>query len=115
MSRQVMIASTVSSKMLSAVAAQEGFTFEETLPGFKWMGHRGQELKAQGKTILFAFEEAIGFGPGDVLFEKVGGGGGEGGGGGVVLLVVCAGGGGSGRGCDYDEDDEHKALPLRLG
>lgn len=159
-----MIASTVSSKMLSAVAKLEGFHFEETLPGFKWMGHRAQELKvpcavellvscayiyqhfvsilrgvfccrrrvprvmicvifqpsmfryervwavrtycrrrgirvfctpvdpgfvrllclyplpslviyawpqAQGCTILFAFEEAIGFGPGDVLFEKV--------------------------------------------
>ena len=40
-----MIASTVSSKMLSAAADREGFTFEETLPGFKWMAHRGQELK----------------------------------------------------------------------
>jgi len=40
---KVMIASTVSSKMLSAVARLEGFTFEETLPGFKWMG-RGGEL-----------------------------------------------------------------------
>ncbi|CAM9755587.1 unnamed protein product, partial [Ectocarpus sp. 8 AP-2014] len=63
---------TVSSKMLSAVARFEGFTFEETLPGFKWMGHRGQQLKAEGKTILFAYEEAIGFGPGDVVFEKDG-------------------------------------------
>lgn len=44
---QVMIASTVSSKMLSAVARLEGFTFEETLPGFKWMGHRGQQLKVR--------------------------------------------------------------------
>ncbi|CAM9953061.1 unnamed protein product [Scytosiphon promiscuus] len=71
-SNAVMIASTVSSNMLSAVARQEGFTFEETLPGFKWMGHRGQQLKAEGKTILFAYEEAIGFGPGDVVFEKDG-------------------------------------------
>ena len=44
---QVMIASTVSSNMLSAVARYEGFTFEETLPGFKWMGHRGQQLKVR--------------------------------------------------------------------
>lgn len=42
-----MLASTVSSNMLSAVAKLEGFTFEETLPGFKWMGHRGQELKVR--------------------------------------------------------------------
>lgn len=27
--------------------------------------------QGQGKTILFAYEEAIGFGPGDVVFEKV--------------------------------------------
>lgn len=42
-----MIASTVSSKMLPAIAKFEGFRFEETLPGFKWMGHRAQELKVK--------------------------------------------------------------------
>lgn len=48
-----MIASTVSSKMLSAVARFEGFTFEETLPGFKWMGHRGQQLKVRRDCCCF--------------------------------------------------------------
>lgn len=33
----VMIASTVSSKMIAAMAAKEGFAFQETLTGFKWM------------------------------------------------------------------------------
>ncbi|CAN0183906.1 unnamed protein product, partial [Discosporangium mesarthrocarpum] len=47
-SRQVMIASTVSSKMLKAMAEKEGFRFEETLPGYKWMANRGHELKVQG-------------------------------------------------------------------
>lgn len=56
-----MLASTVSSKILRAIAVQEGFHFEETLTGFKWMGNRAKELIDQGKTVLFAFEEAIGY------------------------------------------------------
>lgn len=56
-----MLASTVSSKMLRAMAKAEGFNFIETLTGFKWMGNKAFELINEGKTILFAFEEAIGF------------------------------------------------------
>ncbi|XP_075050879.1 phosphopentomutase [Mixophyes fleayi] len=56
-----MLASTVSSKILRAIAVQEGFHFEETLTGFKWMGNRAKELIDQGKSVLFAFEEAIGY------------------------------------------------------
>jgi phosphomannomutase len=57
----VMLASTVSSKMLKAIGKIEGFSFEETLTGFKWMGNRSVEMMKEGKEILFAFEEAIGF------------------------------------------------------
>ena len=39
----------------------EGFQTVETLTGFKWMGNKGSELQLQGKHVLFAFEEAIGF------------------------------------------------------
>ncbi|KAM9819097.1 phosphoglucomutase-2 [Syngnathus typhle] len=56
-----MLASTVSSKILRAIALKEGFHFEETLTGFKWMGNRARELLDRGKTVLFAFEEAIGY------------------------------------------------------
>jgi phosphomannomutase len=56
-----MLASTVSSKMLKSMSRVEGFNFEETLTGFKWMGNRSVELMKEGKEILFAFEEAIGF------------------------------------------------------
>ncbi|XP_031697105.1 phosphoglucomutase-2-like, partial [Anarrhichthys ocellatus] len=55
-----MLCSTVSSKILRAIALKEGFHFEETLTGFKWMGNRARDLLDQGKTVLFAFEEAIG-------------------------------------------------------
>jgi len=67
-----MLASTVSSKFLGALAAAEGFTFEETLTGFKWMGSRTEELRAAGGTVLFSYEEAIGFCIGDVVKDKDG-------------------------------------------
>lgn len=56
-----MLASTVSSKILRSMAKKEGYHFVETLTGFKWMGNRSVELMEEGQTILFAFEEAIGF------------------------------------------------------
>lgn len=55
------MASTVSSKMLGSMAKIDGFNFEETLTGFKWMGNRSVELMESGKNVLFAYEEAIGF------------------------------------------------------
>ena len=33
---------------------------QETLTGFKWMGNHSYDYIQQGKTVLFAFEEAIG-------------------------------------------------------
>jgi len=59
--KAVMIASTVSSKILESMSKVEGFVFEETLTGFKWMANRSLELKKQGYHILFAFEEALGY------------------------------------------------------
>ncbi|KAL2098352.1 hypothetical protein ACEWY4_007559 [Coilia grayii] len=67
-----MLASTVSSKILRAIAIKEGFHFEETLTGFKWMGNRGKELLEQGKTVLFAFEEAIGYMCSPAVLDKDG-------------------------------------------
>ena len=56
-----MIYSTVSSHILKSIASIEGFHTIETLTGFKWMGNVGCKLKQEGKHVLFAFEEAIGF------------------------------------------------------
>ncbi|KAI2655950.1 Glucose 1,6-bisphosphate synthase [Labeo rohita] len=47
--RVYMLATTVSSKILKAFARMEGFHFEETLPGFKWIGNRIHELTKTGK------------------------------------------------------------------
>lgn len=67
-----MLASTVSSKMLRAMAKAEGFNFVETLTGFKWMGNKSHELINDGKTVLFSFEEAIGFAWGPTVLDKDG-------------------------------------------
>ncbi|EGD74895.1 hypothetical protein PTSG_07123 [Salpingoeca rosetta] len=67
-----MVASTVSSKMLGTMAAAEGFNFVETLTGFKWMGNKARDLQQEGKTVLFSFEEAIGFCIGTTVVDKDG-------------------------------------------
>ena len=67
-----MLATTVTTKMIRAMARAEGFHFEETLTGFKWLGNRSLDLRAQGKTVLLTVEEAIGFCVGDVVVDKDG-------------------------------------------
>uniref|UniRef100_A0A6B2F710 Phosphoglucomutase-2 n=1 Tax=Bothriechis nubestris TaxID=1766655 RepID=A0A6B2F710_9SAUR len=67
-----MLSSTVSSKILQAIALKEGFHFEETLTGFKWMGNRAKQLIDQGKNVLFAFEEAIGYMCSPLVLDKDG-------------------------------------------
>ncbi|KAK6181557.1 hypothetical protein SNE40_009387 [Patella caerulea] len=67
-----MLASTVSSKILQSIGSVEGFNFVETLTGFKWMGNKSVDLMKEGKTVLFAFEEAIGFMVGTNVLDKDG-------------------------------------------
>lgn len=71
-SQVYMVASTVSFKMMGAIARKEGFHFVETLTGFKWIGNKAAELRAQGKIVLFSYEEAIGFCVGDIVKDKDG-------------------------------------------
>ncbi|KAK7877495.1 hypothetical protein WMY93_031835 [Mugilogobius chulae] len=56
-----MLATTVSSKILQSICSKEGLSYEETLPGFKWIGNRIHELHKSGHRVLFSFEESIGF------------------------------------------------------
>lgn len=48
------------------------FVFKETLTGFKWMGGKALDLIEQGKNVLFAFEEAIGYMCGTRVLDKDG-------------------------------------------
>lgn len=71
--RQVMLASTVSSRLLASMARIEGFLFKETLTGFKWLGNVAQELRTkQNLQPLYAYEEAIGFMFPSVVWDKDG-------------------------------------------
>ena len=58
--------------MLAQIAKVEGFHFEDTLTGFKWIGSRSATLSSEGYRNLFGYEEAIGFAVGDVIFDKDG-------------------------------------------
>lgn len=76
----VMCASTVSSKFLKAFAHAKGFHFEETAPGFKWIGSTAKRLHGQavpgsnGRQYehIFSYEESIGYCCGGVVFDKDG-------------------------------------------
>lgn len=46
--------------------------YQETLTGFKWMGNKAYDLMKHGKTVLFAFEESIGFMPDTECLDKDG-------------------------------------------
>jgi len=67
-----MLSSAVSSHMLKALAAAEGFHWEETLTGFKWLCSRAEELRAEGFEVLMCFEEAIGYSLGGLVHDKDG-------------------------------------------
>ncbi|KAB5592854.1 Phosphoglucomutase/phosphomannomutase, alpha/beta/alpha domain containing protein [Ceratobasidium theobromae] len=67
-----MVASTVSSKLIGAMAAKEGFKFVESLTGFKYIGNAARTLEAEGYNVLFGYEEAIGFMLGEEVRDKDG-------------------------------------------
>ncbi|KAI8081681.1 uncharacterized protein BX664DRAFT_366909 [Halteromyces radiatus] len=67
-----MVASTVSSKFLERMGQVEGFRFEESLTGFKWIGNAAMQLEKEGYQVIFSFEEAIGFTIGDIVKDKDG-------------------------------------------
>lgn len=67
-----MISSTVSSKILRAIAQKEGFNFEETLTGFKWIANKAYDIMQEGGEVIFCFEEAIGFMCGTTVLDKDG-------------------------------------------
>jgi phosphomannomutase len=69
----LVIASIVSSPMLSVIAAHLGARYEETLTGFKWIANRAMDLKkAEGLRFLFGFEEALGYTVGELVRDKDG-------------------------------------------
>ena len=68
----VIVASTVSSKMVKGMCEAQGIRFEEVLTGFKWIINKCIEAEGEGYNTLFSFEEAIGFCVGDLVRDKDG-------------------------------------------
>lgn len=56
-----LVNSTVSSQILKSMAAHHGFNFVDTLTGFKWIGNKAIDLKKEGYSVPFGYEEAIGY------------------------------------------------------
>ena len=71
-SKLLFVNTTVSSKMIAHMARKEGIHYEECLTGFKWIGDTALRLADQGYTLIFAFEQAIGYMIGDVCPDKDG-------------------------------------------
>ncbi|KAJ2714106.1 hypothetical protein H4R19_001902 [Coemansia spiralis] len=67
-----MVNTTVSSRMLGAMAAAEGFHYTDTLTGFKWMANELADLQQRGYTVGLGYEEAIGYMVHDQVLDKDG-------------------------------------------
>jgi phosphoglucomutase len=67
-----MLCTAVSTSMLSKMAEIEGFYFEETLTGFKWLGNVARILEDKGYEVPLAFEEALGYMFTEVCYDKDG-------------------------------------------
>ncbi|KAJ3842905.1 hypothetical protein F5878DRAFT_606469 [Lentinula raphanica] len=72
LSKLAIVASTVSSKMVEAMAEREGFRFVECLTGFKYIGNTALDLVKQGYEVPFGYEEAIGYMFGPEIRDKDG-------------------------------------------
>lgn len=64
--------STVSSEFIKHLSHIEGFKWEDTLTGFKWIGNRAIDLEDEGYTVPFGYEEALGYMFGNVVHDKDG-------------------------------------------
>ncbi|KAL6309167.1 hypothetical protein BKA93DRAFT_860213 [Sparassis latifolia] len=72
LNKLAIVASTVSSKMIEAMAAVEGFKFAECLTGFKYIGNTALNLAQEGYDVPFGYEEAIGYMFGSEIRDKDG-------------------------------------------
>lgn len=70
----VVLSTAVSSQMLAFMAQDQGFRFEETLTGFKWLGNRASssQIKTGHGAVLFGYEEALGYMFPSVVLDKDG-------------------------------------------
>ena len=68
----VVATTLVSSTLLGKMAQEAGVHYFETLAGFKWLAQGMQQAQKRGQTLVLAYEEALGFALGDLLYDKDG-------------------------------------------
>lgn len=74
------IESIVSSKLFAKIAKAHGVEVSEVLTGFKWICNEADRLRAEGKTVFFAYEESYGYNIGDFVYDKDSG---------TPIMVTC--------------------------
>ena len=62
----------VSSRLLSAIAADHGVDYVETLTGFKWLARAARDAAERGGRMVLAYEQALGAMCGTVVLDKDG-------------------------------------------
>jgi phosphomannomutase len=67
---RLLVATIVSSTLLSRIAAAAGARYAETLTGFKWIVRAGDSM--DGARFLLGYEEALGYSVTDVVRDKDG-------------------------------------------
>ena len=71
-SKSVVATTIVSSRLLSRMAQAHGVSHFTTLTGFKWLANGMLEQSRRGMVPLLAYEEALGYGVGSVVWDKDG-------------------------------------------
>ncbi|MGH9293368.1 MAG: phospho-sugar mutase, partial [Acidimicrobiales bacterium] len=67
----LLVATTiVSSSLLGKIAAASGVAYIETLTGFKWIARSAEQVP--GSRFVYGYEEALGYGVGEVVRDKDG-------------------------------------------
>jgi phosphomannomutase len=70
--RRLVMTTVVSSQLLEAMAAARGVEYREVLTGFKWIANGAIEARARGERLVLGYEEALGYGIGEVVYDKDG-------------------------------------------
>ncbi len=62
----------VSSRLLKSIAEAHGAEYYQTLTGFKWLTNIAMNLENEQSPFLFAYEEALGYTVGNLVWDKDG-------------------------------------------
>jgi phosphomannomutase len=68
----VVATTVVSSQLLPAIARRRGAACFVTLTGFKWLANGAIERRTKGEEPVFAYEEALGYNVGSLVWDKDG-------------------------------------------